>query len=81
MRVDLYTKVVLTIIAVMLTVIGCKSSQPFSVAAEGPFSGVQFSVGIAGISFFDTKTGDIWIFSDNKWLHNRVVAFGKPLAP
>jgi hypothetical protein len=48
MRTDVYTKVVLTIIAMMLTVIACRPlASPESTArAEGPLAGVQFlSVG------------------------------------
>lgn len=65
MKTDTYTKVALTIIAFMLTLIACRSvvAPDKTVAADGPFAGVQFS-GAPGIYFFDNKTGDIWLYDD-----------------
>ena len=55
MRIDMYTKVVLTVIAVMLTFMACKSAvQPLGVAADGPLAGVQFSATIGGLVAVDT---------------------------
>jgi len=76
MRIDVYTKVVLTIIAVMLTVIACKPlvSPKSTARAEGPLAGVQFvPVGVYGDFFaFDTRTGNYWYLThgwrDSKWL-------------
>ena len=61
MKPGLYTRIVLTIIALMLTVIACKTViRPDTTAhAQGPFAGVQFS-GPNNDSFFDTRTGDLW---------------------
>jgi hypothetical protein len=65
MKADTYTKVVLTIIAFMLTLIACKTvaTPERTVAADGPFAGVQFA-GPQGqqFKFFDSRTGDIWFY-------------------
>lgn len=65
MRIDWYTKGVLTVIAVLLGVIALRPYvSPDAVAhAQGGFSGVQFSAGPGGLNFFDTKTGEIWGYS------------------
>lgn len=63
MRLDAYTKIVLTVIALTLVLIACKPlAQPVGVAAEGPLAGVQFSpdTGNGGFWLFDAKTGDVW---------------------
>jgi hypothetical protein len=65
MRIDLYTKIVLTVIAVMLTLIACKplTNPDAAVRAEGPFAGVQFtSRGNEDFTAFDARTGDIWYY-------------------
>ena len=61
MKPDLYTKVVLTVIAFMPVMIGCHQYiGPTAVAhAEGPFAGVQFSGGTLQFTLFDSRTGDI----------------------
>ena len=61
MRIDLYTKAVLTIIAVMLSVIASKQLvSPRVASAQGTFAGVQFTVIAGGGSdFFDSRTGEI----------------------
>jgi len=51
MRIDLYTKAVLTIIAIMLAVIASTQLVSPRVAnAQAPFAGVQWN----GLSFFDS---------------------------
>jgi hypothetical protein len=72
MKIDLYTKIVLSVIAFMLTLIACQ--RPFvgpdmKAAADGSFSGIQFSWGENEFTFFDTRTGDLWeykAFRDSK---------------
>jgi hypothetical protein len=84
MKPDLYTKVVLTVVALMLVLIACHHyADPSSKAsAEGPFAGVQFS-GV-GYSFvlFDSRTGDVWYYDQGprEMLvhHTRVSAPGQP---
>lgn len=69
MRLDVYTKVVLTVIALALLLIACKPlAQPVGVAAEGPFAGVQFSpdTGNVGFWLFDAKTGDVWHYGGSQ---------------
>jgi hypothetical protein len=61
MRIDLYTKMILTVIAVTLLVIAAGSMyRPASVAAQTGLAGVQFVAGGPGIFVFDTRNGDIW---------------------
>jgi hypothetical protein len=59
MRIDLYTKAVLTIIAIMLSVIASNQLvSPLVASAQGSFAGVQYT-GFPN-SFFDSRTGEIW---------------------
>jgi hypothetical protein len=63
MKPDLYTKAVLTVIALLLLVIACNQDvNPGSkVRAEGAFAGVQYVGGYqGGYQFFDSRTGEIW---------------------
>jgi hypothetical protein len=61
MRIDLYTKALLTVIAIALLTIAAKPLvHPTSVDAQGSLAGVQFVGGGAGILVFDTRNGDIW---------------------
>jgi hypothetical protein len=90
---DLYTKVVLTVIAFMLVMIGCHQyvSPATIVKAEGPFAGVLYS-GPNKYSFFDTKSGDLWLYypacvdahgesHSAKWTNlGKVTQLGQPLA-
>jgi hypothetical protein len=80
MRIDVYTKAVLTIIAVMLAVIAL---QPFihpqtTAHAAGAFAGLQF----IGDAFFDTRTGDVWWYNTDSGTvsdHFRMTKPGQPL--
>ena len=67
MRIDWYTKGVLTVIAALMGVISIRPYvSPDAVAhAQGSFAGVQYS-GPNIFSFFDTKTGEIWSYTYNK---------------
>jgi hypothetical protein len=85
MKPDLYTKIVLTVIAFMLTIIACNRyvSPATTARAEGPFAGVQFSVG-DGFYFFDGRTGQVWHYatmvSPGKVLASyRLTQLGQPL--
>ena len=82
MRIDLYTKVVLTVIAVALMTIAFNSLiHPSGVAADGPLAGVQASVAaMGGIFVFDTKTGQMWIYGDTKPEYaGKITKVGEPL--
>jgi hypothetical protein len=62
MKPDLYTKAVLTVIAIMLTAIACNPyiSPKSIVQAQSAFAGVQYSDSAGYPSFFDPRTGDVW---------------------
>jgi hypothetical protein len=63
MRIDWYTKGVLTVIAVLLAVIALRPYvSPGAVAhAQGSLAGVQIWYGdVASPKFFDARTGDVW---------------------
>ncbi len=65
MRIDWYTKGVLTVIAVLLGVIALRPYvSPDAVHAQGSFAGVQYS-GPNISSFFDTKSGEVFEYSWN----------------
>jgi hypothetical protein len=79
MRIDWYTKGVLTVIAAMLGLIAIRPFvSPDAVAhAQGPFTGVQVNLS----SFFDSRTGDIWGYKQDGTLdkHLRLTKLGSPL--
>jgi len=87
MRIDIYTKVILTIIALLLAVIALTPLvQPQPAMAQGSFSGVQMSGG--GDMFFDTRTGDICAYEFDRnsprfgqvTAHYKIGKLGQPLA-
>ena len=63
MRIDPYTRIVLTLICLFLGMIAFK---PFLVPDPGfaaygdKFGNMQFAVNEQGAYFFDTRTGDVW---------------------
>jgi hypothetical protein len=71
MKLDIYTKAVLTAIAVALTVIACNQYvHPATTAqAEGLFAGVQFSGGDKP-GFFDPRTGEVTFFLTSSGEYN-----------
>jgi hypothetical protein len=84
MRTDKYTKAVLTVIAIMLTLIACKQFVATeSVArAEGPFAHLQFTSGNGYYALFDTVTGEIRGYpteSGELFENARLTKFGDPL--
>jgi hypothetical protein len=83
MRIDLYTKTMLTLIVLLLATIACNSMvRPAGVAAEGPLAGVQVSlIPMVGMFAFDGKTGEIWIYGDNNQAKygGRITKLGEPL--
>ena len=69
MRIDWYTKGVLTVIAVLLGVIALRPYvSPDTVAhAQGSLTGVQVWYGdVASPKFFDARTGQVWGYSSGK---------------
>jgi hypothetical protein len=80
MRIDVYTKTILTIIALLLAVFTLKPIfQPQSALAEGGFAGIQFSYSGGNHAFFNTRTGDVWEYGDHGDFRNhyKVKEFGK----
>jgi len=65
MRIDSYTKTVLTAIAISLASMAIRPwISPDQVArAETPAAEIQFAATPVGYSFFDAKTGDLWEYS------------------
>ena len=90
MKPDLYTKTVLTVIAITLAVIAFKplAGSQAAVNAQPPqptaFSGMQFSGVSDDFTLFDPRTGDIWqynskLYKPPVWLHSKILEFGKPV--
>ncbi len=80
MRFDVYTKTILTLIALLLAVFTLKPVfQPQAVMAQGPYAGIQFSYSGGNHAFFDSNTGDVWEYGDHGDFRNhyRVSHFGK----
>jgi len=65
MKPDLYTKAVLTVIAVMLAVIAFRTviNPEMTASAQEAFGGVQFSGANGGHAFFDTRTGEVFQYA------------------
>jgi hypothetical protein len=85
MKIDLYTKVILTVIALALIGNLLKSVlTPPAVQARngGKFEHLQSSVGFA-VSFFDTRTGELWSYYEDgpqvKVSGLKLIELGKPL--
>jgi FlaG/FlaF family flagellin (archaellin) len=82
MKIDTCTKAILTVIAVMLTVIALRPLvSPESASAQaGAFTGIQYSHAQGDYTFFDSRTGDIWVYvADGTILTSRVTKLGAPL--
>jgi len=65
MKPDLYTKAVLTVIAIILIVIACKTvigPDATASAQSAPFAGVQYATLGGYHSFFDTRTGEVYSY-------------------
>ena len=80
MRIDVYTKVIFTVIALLLAVIVLQPMfQPQAALAQGKYAGIQFSYSGGNHAFFDTHTGDVWEYGDhgNFRNHYRINEFGK----
>ena len=80
MRIDLYTKTILTLIALLLAAIVFKPLlQPQAALAAGNFDHIQFSYSGGEHAFFDTRSGDVWEYGDNGHFkqHYKVTELGK----
>ena len=80
MRIDLYTKGVLTVIAVLLAVIAFRPyvSPDAVVQAQGPFAGVQYSSVEGFPTLFDSRTGEVWGYFNGRVDHTRIAKLGAP---
>jgi hypothetical protein len=66
MRFDVYTKTIVTIIALLLAVMVLKPIiQPQTAIADGGFAGIQFSYSGGNHAFFNANTGDVWEYGDH----------------
>jgi len=82
MRIDLYTKTILTLILLFLAIIALRPYfQPPAAQAAGSWGSVQFSYSGGEPAFFDTRSGDVWLHDNNGHYrqHYRVNTFGKDL--
>ena len=82
MRIDLYTKTILTLILLVLALIALKPYiQPPAAMAAGNWGGIQFSYSSGEPAFFNTQTGDVWIHDNNGHFrqHYRANEWGKDL--
>jgi len=88
MRVDLYTKTILTLIALFLGVVAVRPIlQPQvamaggNTAQEGSFGGIQFSYSAGEPAFFDPRSGEVWIHGNDGHFrqHYKVNKFGRDL--
>ena len=80
MRADIYTKTVLTLIALLLAVIALKPLLlPQAAMADGAYGGIQFSYSGGNHAFFNATTGDVWEYGDhgNYKSHYKVHELGK----
>jgi hypothetical protein len=86
MRIDLYTRAVLTAIALLLAVIAVRPyvSPETTAFAQGTFAGVQFvdivDADSGSGTFFDTRSGEIWVYSGGGIRHKfRLTKLGQPI--
>ena len=81
-QIDLYTKGVLTVIAVLLAEIAVRVyiSPDAVVQAQGSFAGLQFDAD--GPTFFAPRTGEIWRYDNGAgtvYKKYRLTKLGQPL--
>jgi hypothetical protein len=83
MRIDLFTKTVLTIIALLLAVVASRQYiDPASVSAQSSLTGVQMAVTPVGYTFFDSRTGELWEYNGpNLRSRYRLTKLGQALTP
>jgi hypothetical protein len=83
MRIDLYTKTILTLIALLLAVIVLRPIiQPTPALAQANMSVLQFSQSGGMFYFFDPRSGDVWEYNtltSNGIKHFKLEKLGLPL--
>ena len=83
MKVDLFSKVFLTLIALFLGIIALRPFfQPPTVSAQAGLSAVQFSGSLGGFWAFDTRTGEVWVYEGKKppQFQGKISKLGTPLS-
>ena len=63
MKIDLYTRIVLTLVCLFLGIIALKPfllPDPGFAAYDDKFGNMQFAVNMQGAYFFDNRTGEVW---------------------
>lgn len=79
MKIDVYTKAVLTVLAILLGVIALRPlvSPEVTANAQGGFAGVQY----ANMEFFDARSGQVYSYNPNGTLlrQYKVARLGDPL--
>jgi hypothetical protein len=86
-RIDRYTKTILTVIALLLAVIALKPMlQPQVAMAQGEmrpgkYDHIQFAYSGGEAAFFDTHSGDVWMHDNSGHFrqHYKIGEFGKDL--
>lgn len=78
MRIDFYTKAVLTVIAISLATLALHSGDAVA-HAQSTAGELQFAATPVGYSFFDPRTGDLWEYSGTG-IHGKF-RLAKPGAP
>jgi hypothetical protein len=79
-RIDFYTKTILTLIAMLLLVLVLTPVfQSQTAKAAGAFTDIQFSYSGGNHAFFNVNTGDVWEYGDHGDFRNhyKVHEFGK----
>ena len=81
MHIDTYSKVVLTVIALLVGLVVFRQyASPDAVVAQGSLTGVQMAVTPLGYTFFDSRTGEVWEYSGaNLHAKHRVTKLGQAL--
>ncbi|HXS97947.1 MAG TPA: hypothetical protein VN736_25280 [Candidatus Limnocylindrales bacterium] len=83
MRFDLYTKTVLTIIMLLLSIVALRPlvSPAMTAQAQSRFSGLLFSGNAKGFWLFNERNGDAWWYStkDTPPGHVKLQSLGEPL--
>ena len=85
MRIDVYTKTILTLIALLLAVVAFKPIlQPTPALAQASLNAFQISAGASTLWAIEKNTGKVWIYNaslsgtQERYL-GRLVEVGKPL--
>ena len=85
MRIDAYTKTILTSIALFLGAIALRPIfQPMPASAQASLGGVQFTPASSSFNAFDARSGDVWLYSYEGGAYSakhlgRITQLGQPM--